>query len=279
MDGIRIRCNGGVSALSAFFTGFGASIALDMPMEITVTRSERIQHEGPGAISRTLELLEEKFSIGDSYSISVKSSIPRGKGLKSSSALTLSIVAGYLDLNGISMDEKEMLDLSAGISIANGTSSTGAYDDLSSSFYGGMCLTDNMGRKLISRKEVDESPVLIAYDRSRRSSFSVDLREMGRFTKHANRIRDLIEEGRYREAMMLNGNLLGYVYGQNSSLVRFLLSSGALYSAQCGKGPAVFAIFENEEDMLSAANGVEERFRLHHRKTSFSNKGIVKTHL
>lgn len=276
MEKLMIRCNGGVSALSAFFTGFGSSIALDMPLEITMSESEEIQQRGTGAITRTLDLLEERFHIGGSYRISVNSTIPRGKGLKSSSALTLAIISGFLELNGISMGEGEMLGMAADISIENGTSSTGAYDDLSSAYYGGLCFTDNKQRKLLFRREVEKSPVLIAYDRSRRSSSSVNLDEMARYTNHAERIMDLIREGRQREAMVLNGNLLGYIYGQNSTLVRFLLSSGALYSGQCGKGPSVFAIFRNEEEMANAVREMEPGFKVQYRKTSFSNIGLVK---
>ncbi len=276
MDRVRISCNGGVSALSAFFTGFGSSIALDMPLDIVMSRTGKKQLKKNGAISKTLELLEERFSIRESYRVSVTKAIPRGKGLKSSSALTLSIISGFLELNGINMKDSDLLGMAAEMSIRNGTSSTGAYDDLCSSFYGGFCLTDNTHRRLIFRKEVPESPVLIVYNKSKRASSAVKLDEMRKFAKHGQMIMGLVEEGKYGEAMTLNGNLLGYVYGQNDRLVKSLLSSGALYSGQCGKGPAIFAVFETREEMARAAKDMEDAFKVHYRKTSFSNRGIVK---
>lgn len=279
MDKVKVISNGGISALSAFFTGFGSSVALDLPIELTISRSDSTPASNQGTISETLDLLKKRFDVQDCFKVTVSKAIPRGKGLKSSSALTLSLTLGFLKLNGISMGEKQLLDLSAELSIGNGTSSTGAYDDLCSSYYGGACFTNNTERNLIFREKVDGKPVIVAFNKARRASSSVDLSDMKRFSRHAEIIQDLIKERKFYEAMTLNGNLLGYIYGQNSDLIRYLLSSGALYSAQCGKGPAVFGIFDNEEEFISAGKGLTKFFGVKYRKSLFSGRESMVTEL
>lgn len=275
MDKVRVSSNGGVSALSAFFTGYGSSVALDLPLEITMAVSDSKDEVDKGAISSTIDLLRERFGVSESFHVSVARAIPRGRGLKSSSALTLSIILGFLKINNIKLSDSEILNLGAELSILNGTSSTGAYDDLCSSYYGGVCFTDNRQRRLIFRKEVEEKPVIVAFNKARRESASVDLEEMSKFSRHGEKIQDLVRAGKYCEAMTLNGNLLGYVYGQNSDLIRYFLSSGAAYAGQCGKGPAVFAVFDNTDELPNAEKGLEKFFAVRHVKSEFSNKGIT----
>lgn len=279
MDKVRVNSNGGVSALSAFFTGVGSAVALDLPLEMTVAYAEEWYKPATGVVADTLDALRDRFAIKEHFRVSVSKAIPRGKGLKSSSALTLSIVLGFLRLNGINIPETEMLNLAAELSILNGTSSTGAYDDLCSSYYGGICLTDNRKREVLFRGSVEQKPVIIAFNMGRRSSSSVDLQEMEKYSKHAEEIESLIRGKKYYEAMTLNGNLMGYVYGQNSDIIKYFLHSGARFSAQCGKGPAIFAIFDTEGEMAEAAKGLGNFLSVNSRLTSFSNTGSSVTEL
>lgn len=274
MDRVKVRCNGGISALSAFFNGYGSSMAIDLPMEVTVTSGGRERHDDDDPVSRTIDLLRRRFDVPEHFSVHVSSRIPGGRGLKSSSALTLSIIAGFLRINGIKLEDSETLALGAELSIANGTSSTGAYDDLCSAFYGGICLTDNRKRELILRKEVRENSVLVGFDEGRRLSAEVDLRSLSGYSNHAQQIRRMVEEGRYYEAMSFNGSLLGNIYGQNSWLILRLLSLGADFSAQCGKGPAVFGIFRSDKDASDAMKELEGEHGVQLKKTSFSNSTI-----
>lgn len=273
---VTVRCNGGISALSAFFNGFGSSVAINVPMELTM-RAAKHSREGKwkGTIAKTIGLLKKRYELDGAYEVYINKSIPQGKGLKSSSALTLGITAAFLKLNSISMSPEELLTLAADLSMENGTSATGAYDDLCSSYYGGICLTDNKERKLIFRREVSESRVVVAYGSKSRSSSSVNLDELNRYSRHADMIRGLIEEGMYYEAMALNGTLLGNIYGHNSYLIRHFLGTGATYSSQCGKGPAVFAIFESSRSATNSCAGIRDDLGIEYRKAFFSNNPMT----
>ncbi len=275
MHSVKVRCNAGISALSAFFNGKGCSVALDLPVEIVISEAERPFAGTERAVDKTVDLLKQRFNVTHSYSVSSSRGIPRGKGLKSSSAMTLSVTMGFLRLNGIDLSEEELLDLCADLSIKNGTSSTGAYDDLCSSYYGGACLTDNTKRELITRENIREETVLLAYTKEGRSSSSVNLDEMAKYRRHADTILSLVEEGLYFEAMSMNGTLLGSIFGQKSELIRYLLSSGASYSSQCGKGPAVFGIYEHYYDAESAAKGLHKFTSTGHKQTLFTNKAVM----
>lgn len=271
-DHVTVRCNGGISALSAFFNGFGSAISVNLPMELNLSVMGGGETTRPrGTISSTIGLLKKRFGVKGSFSASVTKAIPQSRGLKSSSALTLSLTAAFLKLNSIEMNDKELLSLAADISIENGTSSTGAYDDLCSAFYGGICITDNRARKLILRREVPEKRVVIAYSSSTRSSASVNLSEMNRYSTHADVILDLVKSGLYYEAMTLNGNLMGVIHGQNSYLIRHFLSTGASYSSQCGKGPAVFAVFDSSRTEAASCAGIRGDLGIEYKKTLFSN--------
>ena len=269
---VTVKCNGGISALSAFFNGVGSSIAVGIPMELTM-RVARHPGDGKwkGTIAKTIGLLKKRYGVERSFEVYTTKSIPQGKGLKSSSALTLCLAAAFLKLNQIGISPGDLLDLSADLSIENGTSATGAFDDLCSSYYGGICLTDNMERKLIFRGEVTENRVVVAYSSTSRSSASVNLDEMKRYSRHADVIQGLIEQGMYYEAMTMNGTLLGNIYGYNSYLIRHFLGTGATYSSQCGKGPAVFAVFESSRNATSSCTGIRDDLGIEYKKTLFSN--------
>ncbi len=273
--GVRVVCNGGISALSAFFNGYGCSVAVDLPMEVIISEVAPPFGGNERAVERTLEVLKSRFRTSQSYRVTVPRGLPRGKGLKSSSAMTLSVTMGFLNLIGVDMGAEELLDLCADVSIENGTSLTGAYDDLCSCYYGGVCLTDNKSRQLIMRGAAPADQVLIAYSKAGRSSTSVQATEMARYARHADRIYSLIEEGLYYESMSMNGTLLGNIYGQNTGLIRHFLSSGAIYAAQCGKGPAVFGIFEEEEQLQEAVDGLGRFPGTSYKQTLFTNKAVM----
>lgn len=274
MDKATVSCNGGISALSAFFNGYGSALAISVPLEISVTFSEKPEKNDNSLVKSTFDILRERFEVKEHFSIWFKSSIPAARGLKSSSALTLSLAAAFMKLNSITMGEDEFLRMCAEISIENGSSSTGAFDDLAACYYGGVCLTDNTENKLIFRKSLRKDPVVIAYGGKKRASGRVDLAEMEKYSRHADVIHSLIRERRYYEAMVMNGNLLGVIYGQSSELIKHFLESGASYAGQCGKGPAVFGIFSSENEAHEAYESSRSIKGISARKTSFSNRGM-----
>ncbi len=244
MSSVRVHCNSGISALSAFSTGYGAAVALDLQMVVDATEGK--PPEDP-AIARTLEFLSERFQTDNMVNVRVVEEIPQGIGLKSSSALTLCVVESFLRIKAIDIPTESKLSLSAEASLSNGTSITGAFDDAAASALGGLCITDNTGMRIISRRQIEENPVLIVHSPARRKTSSLKDMDFSSLRKIYDDMFEMLGEGRWIETACLNGFVLGSLLGIDHRAVGEMFLQGAEYSSQCGKGPAVFGIFRDKD--------------------------------
>ena len=273
MNSARITVHGGLSVLSAFSSGKGSAAAIGLKMTVEVFPVMQAA-DNTKMINRTLSYLRRKYSIKEKYGVRVRSGIPTANGLKSSSALTVAIVAGVLHLNRISLSDEELLALAADVSIYNHTSITGAMDDLCSSYYGGVCLTDNINRRIVRRDKMPDYPLVIAATARSRRTATLKKYDFSGISSNSAMIENLIMEGRYLEAMTLNGLTYGSILGMRLDLVGHFLRNGALCSSQSGKGPAVFGVFKTQENADSAAKNFPDSRYFRAVKTGFSNNGI-----
>ncbi len=246
MKSITLRANGGLSVVSAFATGKGGACSVDLPMEVTVSMSHGVtQQDG---IRNIIEFLAERKIARGNYSVSITSMIPEANGLKSSSALVLSVIYGILKLEGISMSDADLLEISAEASIANGTSVTGAVDDLAACLYGGYCLTDNREHIVKRRGKLGNQSVIIVPRRERKIlSSTIRIAPSGNLQDCFLRAYSMAENGNIYGAMEMNGFIMGAYTGIDFAGIGSLLRRGALYASQSGKGPALFAIFPASE--------------------------------
>ena len=274
MHKVTVICNGGISALSAFANGKGAAVALDLPMEVMMEKEEKKRVRNLKTIALTFSYLNSIFKCGTDYRVRIRSKIPASNGLKSSSALTLSLVEGYLRINQIELDPETVIAHAARASIKNGTSVTGAYDDLSASFYGGMCIADNRNRKILERRTVSPVPVVVVADRNRRRSGDINLLDFKKLSRVSDSILRMLLQGFLYESMILNGYACGSITGLSQNLISEMYSMGASFSGQSGKGPAVFGVFGRMEDARAAAEKMESLGKTV-RLTSFTNNGMV----
>lgn len=250
MRKVSTTCQGGLSVLSAFSTGTGASIGIDLPLTVTMESGKTGNNYG---LNATLAYLDDLYGRGTEYHVSSDNRIPSSMGLKSSSAYTMGIVVSYLYLNDISLEDSELIRIAAEASIANGTSLTGAADDLCASYFGGLCVADNTNRKILSRKEADERNVLILHGKNRLSTRDLKNRDFSGLESISNSMLRMIDSGLIYETMCMNGFIYGSMLGIDADMIGKLYSYGAVFAGQSGKGPAMFGIFRNEEDMEFAA--------------------------
>lgn len=256
MKGVLSTCRGGISALSAFSTGMGSSAAIDIPLSVYMEKggSNNLTEALP-----TLSYLDDRYHMGTDYYVEIESSIPSSVGLKSSSAFTTGIVLSYLSINGIPLEDSEIIRIAAEASIANGTSITGAADDISSSFLGGCCIADNRNMALVERKEMAELPVLVMYSDRRISTRDLKNKDFSSLSSVSDGILAMIKSDRILEAMVLNGFIYGSMLGIDAETIGKLYDSGALYAGQSGKGPALFAVFGKMEDAEFARAEVKRK--------------------
>ncbi|MHB1709668.1 MAG: shikimate kinase [Thermoplasmataceae archaeon] len=274
MRDVEVRCHGGISIISAFAQRFGASVSIGLEMVVRFSSAARF-FGGSIETEKTLELLMKKYPGSTVPGITIESDIPQGQGLKSSSAFTLALVVGFTSINGVNISELEILRLAAEASIANGTSITGAFDDLCSSYYGGVCLTDNASMDLLKRYDSPGGHVLIAYNPERyRITGSMDISALRKYSESFSPLRDLVMNGYPLAASLINGHLIGEITGMNIDVMGYFREKGASYVSQSGKGPAVFAVFHRKRDLDDAIGHFPTGTGYRCISTEFTNEGI-----
>ncbi|EQD31442.1 shikimate kinase, partial [mine drainage metagenome] len=150
-------------------------------------------------------------------------------------------------------DVADAAAIAAVCSRENGTSITGALDDISCALYGGVTLTDNRLDRIILRHPVMERPILICYPKyERRITSRIDISSIRRAGPSIKPLRALVEGGFYYEAMVLNGLIHGSIFGYDHHVLSYLLQSGSEYASISGKGPAMFAVYD-KQDLLDDA--------------------------
>lgn len=274
MRNIEVRCHGGISIISAFAQRFGASVSIGLEMAVRFSGSV---HSTRGSIEteKTLGFLMKKYPGSTIPGITIESDIPQGQGLKSSSAFTLALVVGFISMNGMNVSELETLRLAAEASIANGTSITGAFDDLCSSYYGGVCLTDNVSMDLLKRYDSPGGHLLIAYNPEKyRITSRIDISTLRKYSESFSPLRDLVMNGYPLAASLINGNLIGEITGMNTDVMGYFREKGASYVSQSGKGPAVFAVFNRKRDLDDATRHFPAGTGYRCISTEFTNDGI-----
>ncbi len=267
-----IKTNGGLSVLSAFVDGIGSAVSIDMPMYTHINKSEYDMMDNE-VIRNTVNIFRSRFNINHHYEIKIDSRIPEAMGLKSSSAMTLSIIYGLLKLNSINIDDNEILKISAEISMENKTSITGAMDDLSSCFYGVLAITDNSNFHLLHRNKLEKYNIIVAYSNAYKKTYDIRNINFRAYIKYQKRLELLLNGNNIFETMVLNGYLFASLFNYNMNIINFFLNSGAIFSGFSGKGPAIFAIFDSERDMLRSFNNF--KFKDYNIiKSSINNDGI-----
>jgi shikimate kinase len=107
---------------------------------------------------------------------------------------------------------------------------------------------------------VKEREVLVCYPKNiRRVTSMIDQASIKNAAGSFLPLRKLVEDGFYYEAMVLNGLIMGNIMGYDREILSYLLRSGANYASISGKGPAMFAIYDDHEDFINAARNFPEK--------------------
>lgn len=274
MNSVTVTCRGGISVISAFATGIGASAGLDLPLSVYM---EKGQSNEKLEVLPTIYFLDEKFGKGTDFHVEIDSYIPSAMGLKSSSAFTLGLVLSYVALNRIELSEPELLKLSAEASIKNGTSITGGIDDLCCSYHGGLCLTDSREMNIIMQREMEELPLLLMFGEGRRNTGKLKNVDFSPLEDITESMVGMVEAGKILETMCLNGFLYGTMLGIDTPMIGKLYEMGATHAGQSGKGPALFGIFSTIEEAELAREELRD-VKYAGIVTRFSNRKAVIEH-
>ncbi|UHQ95369.1 shikimate kinase [Haloterrigena alkaliphila] len=221
MDGRAVAPAAG-TVLNALATGTGSAFAIDLETTATVelTSDGEIGAEiadRPDADTTLVErctaltIAEHAADAGLDRSavgarVRTDSEVPMASGLKSSSAAANATVLATLDALEIAdaVDRIDACRLGVRAARDAGVTVTGAFDDASASMLGGVTVTDNATDDLLAREEIDwDALVYTPPDQS--FSADADVSACERIAPMADLVAELALDGRYGEAMTVNG--------------------------------------------------------------------------
>ncbi len=263
----RAVAYGAVTVINAISCGFGAALSVDLKTEATVRLTDepgRIEgrilsdpEENTVLVKETVNYVLKRFGLEREHGASVKtrSNIPIARGLKSSSAAANAVTLATLAALGKKVSDLTVVNIGVDASLEAGVTITGAFDDACASFFGGIAVTDNFGRKIMKKIEpAEKHPILVHVPASKAYTADSNVRKMKTIAEEAKALHSMALRGEWMTAMTLNGLLYSAVLGYETGTAVDALEAGALAAGLSGKGPAVAAVVprDNVKNVLEA---------------------------
>jgi shikimate kinase len=242
--------NGGCSLLHAAGIGYGASLALDLPVRVRLLDkvSKRTLDDPDGLLEQVLIAWKNAGHPVPEGELhwSVKSEIPPRQGLKSSSAISVAAIKALCDATGLELENADIIDIAAAAQLSAGVSITGSYDDSWAALEGGWKLVDanaedaRSGLLLESEGPSSDDWTVILVCRGDREKRP----ELEDFTSHQQAFAqalNALQEGKELVALTWNGR--GVVGALNDPIGRRLTNdafvNGGRAAGISGSGPAI----------------------------------------
>ncbi|MGM0605747.1 MAG: shikimate kinase [Halobacteriota archaeon] len=258
---------GAGTVLNALATGIGAAFAIDVETRATVTLDPDADgvtgsiagqpNADTRLVERCVEAVVDRFGDEEGGTVHTESEVPMAAGLKSSSAAANATILAACDALGVTLAgsdvEGDITPTEAcvlGVDAARtvGVTVTGAFDDASASMLGGVTITDNTADELLSRGRV-EWDVLVWTPPERAFSADADVDRCRQIAPMARLVEELALEGRYGEAMTVNGLAFSAAldFPTDPAIEAMEHATGVSLS---GTGPSVVAV--GDADRLEA---------------------------
>jgi shikimate kinase len=250
---------GAVTIINAISCGFGAALSVDLKTEAAVKLTDepgRIEgrilsdlEESPTLIEKTVSQVLKRFSIERERGayVETQSNIPIARGLKSSSVAANAVTLASLAALGKKVSDLTAVNIGVDAALDAGVTITGAFDDACASFFGGIVVTDNFGRKIMKKIQPPEKhPILIHVPVAKAYTADSNVRRMKIIAEEAKALHRMALRGDWMAAMTLNGLLYSAVLGCDPNTAIDALEAGALAAGLSGKGPAVAAVVPRE---------------------------------
>ena len=251
------EAHGACSLLHAAGTGYGASIALDLPIIVKALDkpSKRHLEDSNDVLKAVVEVwLSSGLSLPNGLEASdihwaVASKIPQNRGLKSSAALSIAGLKALCEATNTELSDFEMVNLSSQAQINAGVSITGSIDD------SWACLTK--GWKLINANAEDietgvvmsgpgpnpDDWVVIIAARDERKT-RPELESFVPLFQEFEKALMALQQGEVLNCLTINGRAVCSVTNdiQGRKIANDAFINGARASGVSGSGPAVIII-------------------------------------
>lgn len=262
----RARVNGAITVVNAIPAGRGAAMGVDLWTEASVELTDDgidVAAKGPDATvdDELVRTVAERLLPDDrGATITVESTIPVGRGLKSSSAAAN---ATALALSAELGRGRDVLGaVRAGVAAARkaGVTTTGAFDDATASAVGGVCVTDNREDRFLARHRAPDLEAAIAVPDERKSDRSWEPDAYGD-PRPFEVAHTWAHDGSWQAAMSVNASGVVDGLGLDPEPILDALAAGAVACGPSGTGPAVAALAPERSidavaDALTAAGEV-----------------------
>jgi shikimate kinase len=243
--------HGAISIVNAVATGYGSAMGISLNVKVEIISkkgSGLIFQKGGGSLmikKIIYDVLQSKYINNNQLLINIKSEVPSGMGLKSSSAVSNAVALACISLTNKEISDEFVLNSAINASLYAKTTITGAYDDSTACYYGGFVTTDNFKRKIWKRENspTDISAVIFLPNNKKRG----DVTRLELLSDIYLEAFQLAYSGQYWKAMKLNGVLTSSLLSNSYTITRMCLENGALAASISGNGPAIAAVVRESE--------------------------------
>ena len=265
---VKATVHGAVSIVSAIANKKGATLGIELKVEVTIETSEgkgiEIQSENRSLSSRLInktieKIVSKKHLEKNKMVITINSEIPTGYGLKSSSAISSAIALACAKIFKPKLTDKQILVAGVDASIESKVSITGAYDDACSCYYGGFNVTDNAKRNRIQFQKIPSNLTAVIFIPKNRKRGK--LKNLKILSPIFNNAWELAKEKKYWQSMTINGLATAAILDSDPKIIVSLMEKGALGASISGNGPSIAAIVkkENIENIKKIFESLEGR--------------------
>jgi len=251
---------GAATIVNAISTGRGAALGVDLWTKARVELNRDIGEvtamiqDEPGestnlvttVVRKVLQRHEASKKFG--AHVETRSNIPIARGMKSSSVAANAVALAATAALGKKIRDREILEDSVEAAVAAGVTITGAFDDASASYYGGLVVTDNERRRILKRERIrEEYRVLFHVPPEKSYTANVDLQEFQKLARISELAHRMALNGYHWEALILNGLAHSILLGWEPNVAIEAMNVGAVASGLSGKGPATVAVVKRHQ--------------------------------
>ena len=260
---------GAISIVNAIARGSGAALGVSLTTEAEVElypRSKDITVEIENEVSENPRLAQvvvrritSILGLGITGAhIRTKSTIPIGRGLKSSSAAANAIGLATMRAAGGLLSDEEIVMEGSKSALEAQVSITGALDDAGASYFGGIVITNNLEGKILTRSSVDPSlQVLIYVPETKKYTWDTPRDRMASINLLCDESFNLAREGEYWKAMIINGLAYSAALDISPKPAIDALAAGAL-AAGLSLKPYHFESFKEKWPSIAAISVAEK---------------------
>jgi shikimate kinase len=271
----KVRSPGSATVINAISTGcgsaFGIKLYVTAEVELNESKPYKITCKSDKDVDTALmdicveKVLERFEGAFDNTGVTVKttSTLPVASGLSSSSATSNAVVMAtaealkdvyQLKTDSLGISDMEILNMAIDASLEAGVTITGAFDDASASFFGGLTITDNLQRKILRKKDLEEQNILIYMPNKKSPTAQADVRRMKLLAPWVKTAFKEALRGNVYHAMTLNGLLYCASLRFNPDIALDALDAGAVAAGLSGTGPSFVAVaHESNSDRIQDA--------------------------